>query len=103
MGKTMSKLVHEIWREDNGTCIGFTGCLAGPMGDQARSMLSVGAKLIHVYEASSIFEANVIRYRLLDLGTYHSEWEALDSQPYPAEWATIQNEHQKGKPEPGTK
>jgi hypothetical protein len=86
----MVKLLHEIWREDNGTCIGLMGCLAGPMGDQARSMLSPGATLLHVYEAGSIFEQGVIRYRLLDFGTYHSEWEELDSQPYSDEWARIQ-------------
>jgi hypothetical protein len=86
----MATLIHEIWREDDGTCIGLMGCLAGPMGDQARSMMLPGATLIHVYEAGSIFEAGVIRYRLLDFGTYHSEWEALDSQPYPEEWADIQ-------------
>jgi hypothetical protein len=86
----MAKLIHEIWREDDGTCIGLMGCLAGPMGDQARSMLSPGATLIHVYEAGSIFEADVIRNRLLDFGTYHSEWEELDSQPYPETWGEIQ-------------
>jgi hypothetical protein len=86
----MAKLIHEIWREDDGKCIGLTGCLAGPMGDQARSMLLPGATLIHVYEAGSMFEAGVIRYRLLDFGTYHSEWEELDSQPYPEAWAEIQ-------------
>jgi hypothetical protein len=86
----MTNLIHEMWREDDGTCIGLMGCLAGPMGDQARSMLHPGAILIHVYEAGSIFEAGVIRYRLLDFGTYYSEWEDLDSQPYSDEWVEIQ-------------
>jgi hypothetical protein len=95
----MAKLIHEIWRDDDGTCVGLTGCLAGPMGDQARSMLAPGATLIHVYEAASIFEAGTIRYRLLDFGTYHSEWEELDSQPYPQEWADTQHAALDGAPE----
>jgi hypothetical protein len=99
----MTKLVHEIWREQDGTCIGFTGCLAGPMGDQARSMLRADATLIHVYEAGSSFEASVIHYRLLDFGIYHSEWEELDSVPYPAEWANIQCQQTTHKPAPGTR
>jgi hypothetical protein len=28
--------------------------------------------------------------RLLDFGTYHTEWEELDSQPYPDAWAEMQ-------------
>jgi hypothetical protein len=45
------------------------------MGEQARCLLLPGATLIHVYEADSIFEAGVIRYRLLDFSTLHSEWK----------------------------
>jgi hypothetical protein len=95
----MAKLIHEIWREDDGKCIGLTGCLAGPMGDQARSLLAPGATLIYVYEAGSTFEAGVIRNQLLGFEPYRSAWEDLDSEPYSDEWAKIQSAAHDGKPD----
>jgi hypothetical protein len=38
------KLKHELWEEADGG--GYTFCLAGPRGDDARKMLVPGAKLI---------------------------------------------------------
>ncbi len=86
----MAKLIHELWHDENGTSVGYCGCLAGPMGDEARSMLAPGATLVHVYEAGSVFEAGVFRNQLLGFAPYRSEWQELDSQPYPEAWAAIQ-------------
>jgi hypothetical protein len=88
----MAVLIHELWREndENGNRIGYTGCLAGPMGDQARSMLGPGATLVKVYAAGSIIEAGTIKNEFLGFGAYTTPWPDLDSQPYPEEWAEIQ-------------
>jgi hypothetical protein len=86
----MARLLHEIWRYD-GAYSGITACLAGPMGDQARSMLEPGAYLLQVYTAGSQFEASTIRNRILGFEPYRSDWQEIDSQPYPDEWAAIQS------------
>lgn len=85
----MAKLLHEVWR-CGGAFPGLTMCLAGPMGDQARSMLQPDTRLLQVFVAGSYFEACTIYHRIVGFGLYHSDWEALDSQPYPEEWAAIQ-------------
>jgi hypothetical protein len=60
------------------------------MGDQARAMLEPGAYMLQVFMAGSPFEAGTIRNRILGFEPYRSEWEELDSQSYPEEWAVVQ-------------
>jgi hypothetical protein len=87
---SVALLLHEIWRAD-GDCTAITCCLAGPMGDQARSMLEPGAYLLQLFVADSQFEAGTVRNRILGFEPYRSEWEEIDRQPYPEDWAMIQN------------
>jgi hypothetical protein len=83
-------LQHEIWidRDEDGNAL--ESCvLAGPSGDDARKLLSPNARLAHVFEASSHFEAMTIYYRLLKRGAYTTDQE-WDHEPYPDAWLEIQ-------------
>jgi len=54
-------LRHELGEENNG----LTFCLAGPLGNGARKMLSPGAQLIWTVEAGSHFEAMITYYEFM--------------------------------------
>lgn len=79
--------MHELWEDGAGE--GFTFCLAGRMGDEARGLLSVGAKLIWAVEAESHFDAMTKYYEFMNWSEYRTE-HAWDLQPYPDEWLEIQ-------------
>ena len=78
------KLKHELWGEEDGA--GYTFCLAGPRGGDARQVLGPGAKLIWTAEAESHLEAMTAYYRLVGWGEYTTD-QAWDMQPYPEEWS----------------
>ncbi len=78
------KLKHELWEDkDSG---GYTLCLAGPRGEDARKTLGHKAKLIWTVEAGSHFEAMTAYYRFMEWGEYTTD-QAWDMQPYPEEWS----------------
>jgi hypothetical protein len=83
----VANMLIEVWREPDGA---FCGCFAGPMGDQARTFLAVGASLLHRYSAASHFDACVRYNQLLAFEPYTSPWEALDCELYPDAWAATQ-------------
>ena len=87
MKKKIQNLKHELWEDADGN--GFTFCLAGSMGDGARSHLEPGAKLIWTVEASSHFEAMTAYYKFMNWGVYTTDQE-WDLQPYPSEWFDAQ-------------
>lgn len=76
---------HELWKEVDG----YMFCFAGPLGDQARSMLEPGAEMFWTVEADSHDEAMSKYYEYMDWGEYHCEFEE-DRHPYPAEWVSTQ-------------
>jgi hypothetical protein len=78
------KLKHELWEEKDGG--GYTLCLAGPRGEDARKMLGPGAKLIWTVEAGSHSEAMTAYYKFMGWGEYTTvqEW---DIEPYSAAWS----------------
>lgn len=76
---------HELWREKNG----YTFCLAGSLGDQAREMMGDDAELIWTVEADSHFEAMTKYYEFMDWGEYPTDF-AQDKEPYPEEWIKTQ-------------
>jgi hypothetical protein len=82
----MAILLHELWLEEDNE---QTFCLAGPMGDSARALLSPNAKLVWTVEAGSHFEAMTKYYKYMNLGLYktNQDW---DKKPYPDEWLLIQ-------------
>lgn len=82
----MAELVHEVWihRTSNGQLL-ESCCLAGPDGDDFGRTLSLAARLIHTFSASSYFEAMTICNRLLGRGVYTTD-HAWDFEPYPEEW-----------------
>jgi hypothetical protein len=84
----VAMLTHEVWEEvgDQGMVL-HTCCLAGPIGDACRRMLSPSARLITTFEAGSHFEAMSIYHRLLYRETYTTD-QAWDYEPYPDEWQT---------------
>lgn len=65
-------------------------CLAGPMGDDARTLENQWTTLVCVIEAGSYFEAMTKYYALLGWGPYRTEFPE-DLAPYPEEWRTIQD------------
>lgn len=67
-------VLHELWEdpEDDGR---YTFCLAGPMGDDARSRLSPSAQLTWTVEAESHFQAMTLYYAHQGWGTYTTEHE----------------------------
>lgn len=71
-------MLHELWDEENEQ----TFCLAGPMGDGARSWLGTTARLTWTVEASSHIEAMQLYYDHMGWGTYKSDWPDLDTEPY---------------------
>ena len=82
----MARLKHELWKESEQE---QTFCLSGPMGDEARSVLGPGAKLIWTVEAESHVEAMTKYYTFMGWGLYQTEHE-WDHQPYSEEWLAIQ-------------
>ena len=83
----MAILTHELWEEE----LGWTFCLAGPMGNGARSVLSQGAKLVWTVNAGSHFEAMTKYYEHQGWGCYSTD-HPIDRDPYPDEWAKIQQQ-----------
>ena len=82
----MAILLHELWLEEKNE---QTFCLAGPMGNDARSLLSPSAKLIWTTEAGSHFEAMTKYYKHMGWGLYKTEHD-WDNQPYPDDWLLTQ-------------
>jgi hypothetical protein len=78
-------MLHELWKDAGGQ----TFCFAGPLGDQARSMLDSDAVLIWSVEAESHYEAMTKYYEFMDWGVYRTEFEE-DKQPYSPEWTSTQ-------------
>jgi len=75
-------MLHELWREDTGE---QTLCLAGPMGDDARSLLGPTARLVWTVEAASHFEVMTLYYEHMGWAAYTSDFPEIDNQTY-AEW-----------------
>lgn len=69
---------HEVWQDSEGLT---TLCLADESGDDCRKLLEPDSKLTHTFYANSHFEAMTIYYKLMDWGTYTTEFE-VDKQPY---------------------
>ena len=67
-------MLHELW-DDPESEGRFTFCLAGPHGDQARSMLSASARLAWTVEADSHFRAMTLYHEHMGWGTYTSDQE----------------------------
>jgi hypothetical protein len=88
-------LLLEVWDDEFDEHGAHSHALiyAGPLGDQARGMLSPQARLRSTLLASSHFEAMTAYYRLMGWGKYttHESW---DYEPYPADW--VQQQRQAG-------
>jgi hypothetical protein len=82
----MASLVHELWVESDQE---QTFCLAGPMGDDARSLLALGSRMVWTVEAESHFDAMTKYYEYMGWGEYTSE-HASDRELYPDDWLRIQ-------------
>jgi hypothetical protein len=72
-------VLHELW--DDGED-GQMFCLAGPMGDSARALLTATARLVWTVESESHFEAMTQYYRHMDWGAYTTEHPHWDKQTY---------------------
>lgn len=72
---------HEVWEDEEG----LPGlCLADSRGNDFRSLMEPGSKLIHTFYASSHYEAMTIYYQFMDWGVYTTEFE-VDKLPYDEE------------------
>jgi hypothetical protein len=58
--------------------------LAGPDGDDARSVLGLEARLVTTFEAHSRFEAMTLFHQMMDMGPYMS-LNRDDRRSYPEE------------------
>ncbi len=73
-------MLHELWEDPESDGL-YTFCLAGPRGEDARSMLSDSARLTWTVEAASHFEAMTLYYAHQGWGSYSSDQE-WDSKSY---------------------
>ncbi len=86
------KLIHELWEDFGDEGESLPGlCLAGPMGDGFRKLLSPRAKLVTTFDDGSHFEAMTSYYELIGWGVYSTD-QPWDLQPYPEEWFRVQEE-----------
>lgn len=78
-------MLHELWKDPEPVEGGYlTFCLAGPLGDNARSDLSSSAQLIWSVEARNHFEAMTLYYEHMGWGEYTTNFPEIDKQPYSA-------------------
>ena len=82
----MAILRHELWIDPEGLA---ALCYAGPMGEDARSLLPPGSQLVWEVEGGSHFEVMTLYYEHMNWGIYATELD-WDYQPYPEEWRRIQ-------------
>jgi hypothetical protein len=80
----MATRTYELWEEvdGNGQLIGYTFCVAGPDGNQARSMLETGARVIWSVEAESYNEAMTKYHQFMKWEPYKPAFEK-DWEPHP--------------------
>ena len=69
---------HELWLEEEGQ----TFCLAGPLGEQARSLLGPTAHLVWTVEADSHYDAMTLYYEYMGWGAYTTDFPEIDRQRY---------------------
>lgn len=69
---------HELWRSKDGGLSFFPSS-----NTSAKELLNIDAELIWTVEATNFFAAMTAYYEFMDWGEYRSEWEELDSEPYP--------------------
>ncbi|WP_038914114.1 hypothetical protein [Dickeya zeae] len=70
---------HELWTNEEGLDL---FCLAGKMGDDARSLLEPDYKLIWTCEADCHFEAMTKYYEFRNWGKYTTNFPAHDKKTY---------------------
>ena len=76
MNQNTTKIMkHELWIENEEE---QTFCLAGPNGDDVRSLLAPEAKLVWTCMASSHFEAMTKYYEYMGWGEYKSDFPEQD-------------------------
>ena len=68
----MWAVLHELW-DDPESQGGFTFCLAGPLGDEARAWLSPSARIVWTVQAESHFEAMTRYYEHQEWGRYTTD------------------------------
>ena len=75
----MPKIIHEVWYGHEGQCETDAVIVAGPHGDQARSMLPDDAVIVHTFEAETPYEAMQKYYDFRGFGEYKPspEWGDL--------------------------
>lgn len=69
---------HEIRQDAEGLT---TLCMAAEPGNDCRETVEPGSKLLHTFYVNSHYEALVIYYTFMDLGSYHTGFET-DKEPY---------------------
>ena len=88
MLELIMKLIHELWKDESQG--GFTFCLAGPAGDDARALLEGKAEKIWECEAECHYEAMTKYYKHQNWGEYTTEFEQ-DHWPYIDAQGNIKN------------
>ena len=83
--KVTSTVKLELWKDPDG----YLFCFAGPMGEQARSLLPDEATIIWTVEAKSHHEAMTKYYEYMNWGEYSSDFPQ-DKELFPTEWETTQ-------------
>ncbi|TDW16610.1 hypothetical protein EV128_13462 [Rhizobium azibense] len=83
-------MIFEIWLDPEPDGHMLPGlCIAGPMGDDYRSLLNSGAVKAGEIEGHSHFEVMTRYWHLQGWGEYRTE-HSQDHEPFRDEWAVVQ-------------
>ena len=74
----MNSIKHEIWQDSEGLT---SLCFSGDLGEESRSLLEPGSKIIHSFYADSHFSAMTKYYEYMDWGVYKTEFD-VDKELY---------------------
>ena len=74
----MTSIKHDIWQDNEGLT---SLCFSGDLGEESRSLLEPGSKIIYSFYADSHFDAMTKYYEFMKWGIYETEFE-IDKQPY---------------------
>ena|SRR5687767_8072991 len=74
----MASIKHDIWQDKEGLT---SLCFSGDLGEESRSILEPGSKIIHSFYADSHYDAMTKYYQFMEWGQYTTDFE-IDKEPY---------------------
>src|SRR5688572_10364363 len=74
----MTGIKHDIWQDEEGMTM---LCFSGDLGEESRTILEPGSRIIHSFYADSHFDAMTKYYQFMKWGKYTTDFE-IDKVPY---------------------